>query len=316
MRADPALAPIPVIVLTSSSAEQRRVRVLRARRQRVRGQAAGAGRVHGPDRAIRDVLARRGAPTLGRAMTGIARRRDRGRARGRGGRLALRAPASAGRGPEAMRLQRAILDSLQDGVVVYDEDERIVFFNPAAQEILGVPREELLQRAADLGAAGRGRLADAGGASARWRSRRARARPCVGVDVGLRRGDGGDALDDGLHARAAGDAGPERPLRGGGGVHRHHRAARGPARRSSAPTRSWPSSPTSPRTTSASRCGWCRRYLQLLRRRYHGQIDEDADEFIDFAVEGANRMRALIEDLLAYSRAGRGAEPRPVDLGW
>jgi light-regulated signal transduction histidine kinase (bacteriophytochrome) len=56
-------------------------------------------------------------------------------------------------------------------------------------------------------------------------------------------------------------------------------------------------------------------YLQLLRRRYHGQIDEDADEFIDFAVSGANRMRALIEDLLAYSRAGRGEEPRPVDTG-
>jgi light-regulated signal transduction histidine kinase (bacteriophytochrome) len=56
-------------------------------------------------------------------------------------------------------------------------------------------------------------------------------------------------------------------------------------------------------------------YLQLLRRRYHGQIDEDADEFIDFAVEGANRMRALIEDLLAYSRAGGRADPRPVDCG-
>ena len=57
-------------------------------------------------------------------------------------------------------------------------------------------------------------------------------------------------------------------------------------------------------------------YLELLSGRYEGKLDDEAQEFIGFAVDGATRMKRLINDLLDYSRAGSSPlKMETVDVG-
>ena len=57
-------------------------------------------------------------------------------------------------------------------------------------------------------------------------------------------------------------------------------------------------------------------FLQLLQRRYHNKLDEDANEFIDFAIDGAIRLHELLDDLLVYSRlSNKSTELTDVDIG-
>jgi light-regulated signal transduction histidine kinase (bacteriophytochrome) len=55
-------------------------------------------------------------------------------------------------------------------------------------------------------------------------------------------------------------------------------------------------------------------YLTLLAQRYRGQLDDKADQFIHFAVDGAERMETLIQDLLKYARVDtQGKALSPTD---
>jgi PAS domain S-box-containing protein len=221
------------------------------------------------------------------------------------------------RASEADRIAfRSLVETLEEGVLMISRTGTLIAANPGAERILGMAPAEVL---AENGSRPDWTFVAADGTplAEDRRPMRITARtglPQTGVRMGLRRADGATRwLAVTTRAVDAGEApGPYTIVISFTDV-TEERLATDALERSNAELQQFAyiashdlSEPL--RMVSS--------YLQLLRRRYRGRLDEDADEFIDYAVEGATRMRSLIEGLLAYSRAGRDGEPRePVDLG-
>jgi len=209
---------------------------------------------------------------------------------------------------------RSLVESLEEGVLMVDETGRLVAANPSARRILDMdPARVLAPTGSDsdwffVGPDGV-RLAEE---DRPLRMTMATGVPRVAVPLGLRRPDGTTRwLSVSTRAVEPEREGPHTVVVSFSDVTEERESADA-LERSNAELEQFAyvashdlSEPL--RMVSS--------YLNLLRRRYHGRFDPDADEFIEYAVDGAGRMRGLIEALLAYSRAGSGDVHERVELG-
>jgi PAS domain S-box-containing protein len=209
------------------------------------------------------------------------------------------------------KLSRTI-DTMADGLILFDRSGRITLANTAAEKVLGIPAGEIVGRAYD---------------DHHWKTAALDGTPLPAEDspffrvmkAGMAVYDVEQILyrRDGTAATVSVNAAPLRDAEGISGAvatlrditERKRAEQQLAAYAAELEQFAYVAAHDlqEPLRTIAS-------FTQLLGHRYRGRLDAQADQYIDLAVQGAERMRALIRDLLAYSRVARGGIDRqPTD---